>query len=96
MSKITVITKHGIRNGLIPVITVIGPLVVSLLTGSLVVERVFGVQGLGDLLVTAVTTNDLFVIFGVAIFYSAFYIFTILIADILYGVINPRIRLAGW
>ena len=95
LSNITVVMKHGIRNGLIPVITVIGPLVVSLLTGSLVVERVFGVPGLGDLLVTAITTNDLFVISGVAIFYSAFYIFTILIVDILYGVIDPRIRLAG-
>lgn len=95
LSKFTVVIKHGIRNGLIPVITVIGPLVVSLLTGSLVVEKVFGVPGLGDLLVTAITTNDLFVISGVAIFYSAFYITTILIVDILYGVIDPRIRLAG-
>lgn len=95
LSKFTVVIKHGIRNGLIPVITVIGPLVVSLLTGSLVVEKVFGVPGLGDLLVTAITTNDLFVISGVAIFYSAFYIITILIVDILYGVIDPRIRLAG-
>ncbi|MEG0842791.1 MAG: ABC transporter permease [Romboutsia sp.] len=95
LSKATVVFKHGIRNALIPVITVIGPLVVGLLTGSLVVERVFAVPGLGDLLVTAITTNDLFVISGVAIFYSAFYIFTILIVDILYGVIDPRIRLAG-
>lgn len=95
LSKFTVVMKHGIRNGLIPVITVIGPLVVSLLTGSLVVEKVFGVPGLGDLLVTAISTNDLFVISGVAIFYSAFYIVTILIVDILYGIIDPRIRLAG-
>lgn len=95
LSKATVVLKHGIRNALIPVITVIGPLVVGLLTGSLVVERVFGVPGLGDLLVTAINTNDLFVISGVAIFYSAFYIFTILVVDILYGVIDPRIRLAG-
>ncbi|MEG1311909.1 MAG: ABC transporter permease [Romboutsia sp.] len=95
LSNFTVVLKHGIRNGLIPVITVIGPLVVSLLTGSLVVEKVFGVPGLGDLLVTAITTNDLFVISGVAIFYSAFYILTIFTVDILYGVIDPRIRLAG-
>lgn len=95
LNKFTVIMKHGLRNGLIPVITVIGPLVVSLLTGSLVVEKVFGVPGLGDLLVTAISTNDLFVISGVAIFYSAFYISAILIVDILYGVIDPRIRLAG-
>lgn len=95
LSNFTVVIKHGIRNALIPVITVIGPLVVGLLTGSLVVEKVFAVPGLGDLLVTAISTNDLFVISGVAIFYSAFYIVTILIVDILYGVIDPRIRLAG-
>jgi oligopeptide transport system permease protein len=89
-----VIVKHAIRNALIPVITVLGPLVVSLLTGSLVIEKVFAVPGLGDLLVKAISTNDLFVISGVAIFYSALYIFSVLVVDILYGVIDPRIRLA--
>lgn len=95
LNRRSIIIKHGLRNALIPVITVLGPLVVGLLTGSLVVEKVFAVPGLGDLLVTAITTNDLFVISGVAIFYSAFYIGVILIVDILYGLIDPRIRLAG-
>jgi oligopeptide transport system permease protein len=95
LTKATVIIKHALRNALIPVITVLGPLVVSLLTGSLVVEKVFAVPGLGDLLVTAITTNDLFVISGVSIFYSAFYIGVILLVDILYGIIDPRIRVAG-
>ena len=58
-------------------------------------EKVFAVPGLGDLLVTAITTNDLFVISGVSIFYSAFYIGVILLVDILYGIIDPRIRVAG-
>jgi oligopeptide transport system permease protein len=73
----------------------LGPLAASLLTGSLVVERVFAVPGMGDLLVNAINTNDLFVISGVAIVYSAFYISVILLVDILYGVIDPRIRLSG-
>ncbi|MPM51685.1 Oligopeptide transport system permease protein OppB [bioreactor metagenome] len=95
LSKATVILKHALRNALIPVITVLGPLAAGLLTGSLVVEKVFAVPGIGDLLVNAINTNDLFVISGVAILYSAFYIVVILIVDILYGVIDPRIRLAG-
>ena len=95
LSKSTVILKHALRNALIPVITVLGPLAAGLLTGSLVVEKVFAVPGMGDLLVNAITTNDLFIISGVAIVYSAFYISVILIVDVLYGVIDPRIRLAG-
>lgn len=95
LSKGTVIMKHALRNALIPVITILGPLAAALLTGSLVVERVFAVPGMGDLLVNAINTNDLFVISGVAIIYSAFYIAVILMVDIMYGVIDPRIRLAG-
>lgn len=95
LSKASVIMKHALRNALVPVITMLGPLAASLLTGSLVVERVFAVPGMGDLLVNAINTNDLFVISGVAIVYSAFYISVILLVDILYGVIDPRIRLSG-
>ena len=95
LSKATVVMKHALRNALIPVITILGPLAAALLTGSLVVERVFAVPGMGDLLVNAITTNDLFVISGVAIVYSAFFIAVILLVDVLYGVIDPRIRLAG-
>lgn len=95
LSRSTVVIKHALRNALIPVITVLGPLAAGLLTGSLVVEKVFTVPGIGDLLVNAINTNDLFIISGVAILYSAFYIAVILIVDILYGVIDPRIRLAG-
>ena len=95
LSKSTVILKHALRNALIPVITILGPLAAGLLTGSLVVEKVFAVPGIGDLLVNAINTNDLFIISGVAIVYSAFYITVILIVDILYGIIDPRIRLTG-
>ena len=92
LSKTNIIVKHALRNALIPVITMLGPLTVSLLTGSLVVEKVFAVPGLGDLLVSSITTNDLFCISGVSIFYSALYIGVILLVDILYGIIDPRIR----
>ncbi len=89
-----VIFRHSIRNALIPVVTVLGPLTVSLMTGSLVIERVFGIPGIGDLLVTAISVNDLNVIISVAFFYSAFYIAMQLFIDIMYGIIDPRIRVA--
>jgi oligopeptide transport system permease protein len=89
-----VIFKHSFRNALIPVITVLGPLTVGLMTGSLVVERIFGIPGIGDLLVTAISVNDFNVVIAVAFFYSLFYIIMQLIIDILYGIIDPRIRVA--
>ncbi len=89
-----VIFKHSIRNALIPVITVLGPLTVGLMTGSLVIERIFGIPGIGDLLVTAISVNDFNIIIGIAFFYSLFYILMALIIDTLYGVIDPRIRVA--
>ena len=87
-----VILRHSIRNALIPVITVLGPLTVSLMTGSLVIERIFGIPGLGDLLVTAISVNDFNVVISIAFFYSVFYIAMMLIIDTLYGIIDPRIR----
>ncbi|SCG82916.1 Oligopeptide transport system permease protein oppB Stage 0 sporulation protein KB [Proteiniborus sp. DW1] len=89
-----VIIKHSIRNALIPVVTVLGPITVSLMTGSLVTERIFGIPGIGDLLVTAITVNDFNVVISIAFFYSAFYILMMLLIDILYGIIDPRIRVA--
>lgn len=88
-----IIVKHSLRNALIPVITVLGPITVSLMTGSLVIERIFGIPGLGDLLVTAISVNDFNVVIAISFFYSIFYIVIMLIIDILYGVIDPRIHL---
>ncbi|MEF9968135.1 MAG: ABC transporter permease, partial [Longicatena sp.] len=88
------IIKHALRNALIPIITVMGPLLVGLLTGSMVVEKIFGIPGLGSLMVLAIQYNDYNVVIACAFIYSALYIFTMLIVDILYGVIDPRIRVA--
>lgn len=94
LSSKKVIFSHALRNALIPVITILGPVTVSLMTGSLVVERIFGIPGLGDLLVTAISINDFNVVIGISFFYSIFYIAMMFIIDILYGVIDPRIRVA--
>lgn len=87
-----VIFKHSIRNASIPVVTVLGPLTVGLMTGSLVIERIFGIPGIGDLLVTAISVNDFNVVVAISFFYSLFYIIMQLVIDILYGIIDPRIR----
>ncbi|MGL4849149.1 MAG: ABC transporter permease [Clostridium sp.] len=90
-----VIVRHALRNALIPVITIMGPMTVGLLTGSTVIEQIFSVPGVGSLLVNGILTNDYFVIVGVAMFYSFLYLFALFIVDILYGIIDPRIRVAG-
>lgn len=94
ISGIKLILKHQLRNALIPIITVLAPLVVGLMTGSLVIEKIFSIPGIGSLLVTAIQSNDYNVIVALAFIFSALYIGIMLIVDILYGVIDPRIRLA--
>lgn len=93
MNEKKVILKHGIRNALIPVITVLGPLLVNLITGSLVVEKIFAVPGIGELFVNAILSNDYNVVIAIAFLYSVLFIASVLIIDILYGLIDPRIRL---
>lgn len=88
------IIKHALRNTLIPIITVMGPLLVGLLTGSMVIEKIFSIPGLGSLMVSAIQNNDYNVVIACAFIYSALYIFTMLFVDILYGIIDPRIRVS--
>jgi len=90
-----VIRKHGIRNAMIPIITIVGPLTVSLMTGTLVVEQIFSVPGLGEQFVNSILTNDYPVIMGVTLFFSLLFIAVIFVVDILYGIVDPRIRLSG-
>lgn len=87
--------KHAFRNALIPLVTVLGPLAAGLLTGSLVIEKIFAIPGIGEQFVKAIVSNDFSIIMGTTLFYSAFLIIVIFVVDILYGVIDPRIRLSG-
>ena len=88
------IFKHALRNALIPIVTVLAPLIVDLMTGSLVVEKIFAIPGVGSLLVNAIQSNDYNVVISLSFIYSAMYIAIMLVVDILYGIIDPRIRLA--
>lgn len=95
LNQFKVLMRHAVRNSIIPVVTILGPIVVNLLTGSLAVENIYSIPGIGSLFVDCIKTNDYSTIMGITIFYSAFYIFIVMIVDILYSVIDPRIRLAA-
>lgn len=95
ISQFKVVVKHVIRNALIPVLTMLAPLVVSLLTGTLVIEKIFAVPGIGEQFTMSIMLNDYSVIMGITIFYSALFIVVIFLVDLLYGVLDPRIRLDG-
>ncbi|MCX6123876.1 MAG: ABC transporter permease, partial [Proteobacteria bacterium] len=89
-----IILKHQIRNAILPVIIYIGPLIATVLTGSFAIEKVFGIPGLGQFFVNSVQELDYTVIMGLTVFYAGFAIIVILIADLLYGLVDPRIRMA--
>ncbi|MGL4989464.1 MAG: ABC transporter permease [Cetobacterium sp.] len=93
LSRGRIIVKHALRNTLIPIVTYLGPLVAGILTGSFVIEKIFAIPGLGSEFVTTITNRDYTVILGVTIFYSAFLMVSNLIVDLLYVVIDPRIKL---
>ena len=94
ISSFRLLGVHGLRNALIPIVTVLAPLTVELMTGSRVVEQIFAIPGIGSLLVSAIQFNDYNVVLAVVFVYSIMFISVMLIVDILYGVIDPRIRLA--
>lgn len=94
-STLKVLFGHALRNALIPIITIIVPMLAGILTGTLTIENIFGVPGLGNQFVRSITTNDFSVIMATTILFSTLFIVSIFIVDILYGVIDPRIRVQG-
>lgn len=94
LSRWEIAFKHGLRNSLIPLLTLLGPLAVALMTGSLVVENIFAIPGIGEQFVKSITTNDYPTIMAVTILYSFMLIFVILVVDLLYGLVDPRIRVS--
>jgi peptide/nickel transport system permease protein len=87
-----VLVRHALRNSLIPTVTVIGTSLASLLSGAVVVESVFVMPGLGNLVVQSISRRDYPVIEGVVLFVAVVYVLVNLLVDLLYGVIDPRIR----
>ena len=95
MKSLRVILVHGLKNTLVPLITTMGPMLMGLLTGSTVCEQIFSIPGIGSLFITAIQSNDYNIVITLAFIYSAIYIGIMLVIDILYGIIDPRIRLSG-
>ncbi len=92
LSEARVIVVHALRNALIPVITILGPTIANLLTGSFVIEKIFAIPGMGSYFVDSVTQRDYTTIMGITIFYAAMLISMVFLVDIFYMLIDPRIR----
>lgn len=93
LSTLQVIMKHVLKNSLLSVITYIAPLSSTIMTGSFIVEKIFGIPGLGGWFVNSITNRDYTVIMGVTVFYSALLMLTVLLVDILYSLLDPRIQM---
>ncbi|UFJ40352.1 ABC transporter permease [Brevibacillus humidisoli] len=91
----TIVIKHGIRNAILPVVTFLGPLIASLITGTFVVEKIFAVPGVGKYFVDGIFNRDYPVILGTTIFYSSILVVTIFLIDLAYTLIDPRIKLTN-
>ena len=80
------------KNALIPVVTYLGPTIAALMTGSFVVERIFAIPGIGRYFVESVSNRDYTTIMGVTVLYAAFYVMMVFLVDVLYALIDPRIK----
>ena len=88
-----IFTRHQLRNAILPVVTVLGPAIAAITTGGFVVELVFAIPGLGRYFVQAVQQLDYTVIMGTTVFYGAFLVFMVILVDVVYGLIDPRVKL---
>jgi ABC-type dipeptide/oligopeptide/nickel transport system permease component len=88
-----IFARHQLRNAVLPVITVLGPSIAAITTGGFVVEIVFAIPGLGRFFVEAVQQLDYTVIMGTTVFYGAFLVFMVILVDVIYGFIDPRVRM---
>ena len=87
-----IFSRHQLRNAILPVVTVLGPAIAGITTGGFVVEIVFAIPGLGRYFVQAIQQLDYTVIMGTTVFYGAFLVFMVILVDLIYGFIDPRVR----
>ncbi|MBU5427789.1 ABC transporter permease [Tissierella pigra] len=94
VSPFNVVRKHVLRNAILPAITILGPQIAGIFTGSFVIERIFGIPGLGSYYITSINDRDYTMIIGTTVFYAALFVIAQLLVDLLYGVADPRIRVS--
>lgn len=92
LSEFKVLGKHAMRNAVLPVVTYIGPMFAALITGSFVVEKVFGIPGIGNLFTNSILNRDYTLIMGITVFFSVLLVICVLVVDVLYVLIDPRIK----
>jgi oligopeptide transport system permease protein len=95
LSKFVIVYRHALKNALIPVVTYCGPMAAAILTGSFIVETIFAIPGLGRHFVTSIYNRDYTVILGVTVFYSVLVIGLNLVVDLIYPLLDPRIKITG-
>lgn len=95
LSEGEIIRKHIIRNAILPIITIVGPQIANIITGTFVVEKIFVIPGLGQYYVTSIESRDYTMIMATTIFFSFFYVVSLLVVDVLYGIVDPRISITG-
>ena len=95
LSQGKILWRHALRNAIMPVVTVMGPTVASVLTGTFVIESIFNIPGLGKYFVTSIKDLDYTMIGGTVVFYGGLLIVCTLVVDLLYGFIDPRVKLEG-
>ncbi|AVR00567.1 ABC transporter permease [Oceanobacillus sp. M65] len=93
LSPWKIVIKHALRNALMPVVTIMGTLLAGILTGTFVIEKIFAIPGMGRYFVESINQRDYPVIMGTTVFYSGFLIFMLFLVDIIYGILDPRIKL---
>ncbi|MCL9660529.1 ABC transporter permease [Paenibacillus hunanensis] len=95
LNGFTIMTRHVLRNGVLPVVTYVGPMTANVITGSVVIEQIFGIGGIGKVFVESITNRDYTMIMGVTIFYGVILMLARFVTDILYVLVDPRIKLTG-
>lgn len=93
LSPVRIVVRHALRNALMPVVTILGTMLAGILTGTFVIERIFAIPGMGKYFVESINNRDYPVIMGSTVFYSAFLVFMLFLVDIVYGFLDPRIKL---
>ncbi len=93
LSPVKIVIKHALKNALMPVVTVLGTLAASILTGSFVIEKIFAIPGMGKYFVESINQRDYPVIMGTTVFYSVILIVLLFLVDLAYGLLDPRIKL---
>ena len=93
VKPVNIVFKHALRNAILPIVTIMGPTIAAVLTGSFVIEKAFTIPGLGKYYIQSINDRDYTMVLGVTVFYAAFLIMMMIIMDIVYALVDPKIKL---